>query len=71
MAGNSINREWHRANRMPRNASDEQRVAWHAAHARTCGCRPIGGGVAGLFRKRGLKIPVFGETDRAERRPGA
>jgi len=35
----TINREWHQANRMPRNATLEQRRAWHLEHARACGCR--------------------------------
>jgi hypothetical protein len=33
------NREWHRANKMPKNAGFEQRVAWHRAHLEHCGCR--------------------------------
>ena len=37
----AINREWHRAHRLPRNASKEQRIEWHAEHARECGCRPV------------------------------
>jgi Ser/Thr protein kinase RdoA (MazF antagonist) len=36
-----INAEWHAANRMPRNPSAEQRIAWHIAHAQHCACRPI------------------------------
>lgn len=52
-----INREWHEKNVMPKNASEEQRLAWHAEHARNCGCRKIEGGVAELFRKHGVPIP--------------
>jgi len=26
---------------MPANASLAQRIAWHRAHARACGCRPM------------------------------
>jgi hypothetical protein len=37
----TINAEWHRNNRMPENATDQQRITWHLAHARECGCRPI------------------------------
>jgi hypothetical protein len=36
-----LNREWHAANRMPPKATQDQRVAWHRAHAEACGCRPI------------------------------
>lgn len=66
-----MNREWHMANRMPPNATEEQRIAWHTAHARACGCRKIEGGVAELFRKRSLPIPVFGEPDGQEQAEGA
>lgn len=34
-----INAKWHRANRMPKDATFEQRVTWHEEHARECGCR--------------------------------
>ena len=36
-----INREWHLKNRMPKNATFEQRVKWHLAHEKNCSCRPI------------------------------
>ncbi|HLF77947.1 MAG TPA: hypothetical protein VJB57_10705 [Dehalococcoidia bacterium] len=35
-----MNREWHLANRMPKNASTDQRIAWHLAHQQNCTCRP-------------------------------
>ena len=34
-----INAEWHEANRMPRNATLEQRVRWHLEHLEHCACR--------------------------------
>jgi hypothetical protein len=37
----ALNKEWHRTNRMPPKATREQRIEWHAAHARVCGCREI------------------------------
>ena len=37
----AFNKEWHLANRMPKNASLAQRVEWHINHARHCGCREI------------------------------
>jgi hypothetical protein len=37
----ALNREWHRLNRMPPKATREQRIKWHVAHARACGCRDI------------------------------
>jgi uncharacterized protein YdhG (YjbR/CyaY superfamily) len=45
-----LNAAWHRRNRMPRNASLYQRVVWHLAHARACGCRPIPRSVLSLAR---------------------
>jgi len=37
----AMNKEWHRLNRMPPKATREQRIAWHAVHARECACREI------------------------------
>jgi hypothetical protein len=34
-----INKEWHLANKMPKNASFEQRVEWHKGHLVHCACR--------------------------------
>ena len=34
-----LNREWHLANRMPKNATLDQRVEWHLEHEKQCGCR--------------------------------
>lgn len=36
-----INRGWHEKNRMPKNATFEQRVKWHLEHQKNCTCRPI------------------------------
>jgi len=36
-----MNRTWHEAHVMPKNASDEQRMIWHRAHQKACACRPI------------------------------
>jgi hypothetical protein len=35
-----INKEWHQNNRMPKNASFEERVKWHQDHNKNCLCRP-------------------------------
>lgn len=34
-----INADWHRAHRMPKNPTLEQRLDWHREHARNCDCR--------------------------------
>ncbi|WDF55762.1 hypothetical protein [Mucilaginibacter sp. KACC 22063] len=36
-----INKGWHAANVMPKNATQDQRIIWHVAHQQNCGCRPI------------------------------
>jgi len=36
-----INTEWHKANRMPKNSTKPQRIAWHRAHAANCACREM------------------------------
>ena len=54
-----INREWHEAHRMPKNASEDERIAWHIDHAKNCGCRKIEGKLAELLQRRGIAIPQF------------
>lgn len=34
-----INIEWHKKNKMPKNATIEQKIKWHEEHARHCCCR--------------------------------
>lgn len=34
-------RAWHKQNKMPKNASLEERIAWHREHAKYCGCREV------------------------------
>jgi hypothetical protein len=48
----TINAGWHLRNRMPRNASIDDRIRWHVAHARACACRPIPESVAREIRTR-------------------
>lgn len=40
-AGGKINREWHEQHRMPANATLDQRIEWHIAHAAHCQCREM------------------------------
>ena len=37
----TINRTWHAAHPMPPRATTVERLKWHRAHAKACGCRPI------------------------------
>jgi hypothetical protein len=34
-----INKDWHLANRMPKNPNHGQRMLWHIDHAKNCTCR--------------------------------
>lgn len=53
-----INAEWHSRNRMPKNATPEQRIAWHIEHARNCACRDIPAGALKLMKERGINPPA-------------
>ena len=35
-----INKEGHEKNKMPKNATFEQRFKWHMEHNANCSCRP-------------------------------
>ena len=37
----ALNASWHAKHPMPKPATLEQRVQWHVAHAKACGCRPM------------------------------
>jgi DNA-3-methyladenine glycosylase I len=37
----ATNAAWHAQNSLPRGATDPERLRWHLAHQRACGCRPI------------------------------
>lgn len=52
-----INADWHRAHPMPKNPTDDQRIAWHMEHVKACGCRGIPAGVLALMAKRGITEP--------------
>lgn len=34
-----LNKEWHEANKMPKNATIEERITWHTEHLKNCQCR--------------------------------
>jgi hypothetical protein len=48
--GSPLNAKWHRQHVMPKNPSMAQRLRWHVAHARACGCRPMPQSVAAELR---------------------
>jgi hypothetical protein len=49
-----LNKVWHAKHKMPANATLEQRIRWHLAHPKHCGCRPIPSKLAAEMRSRGL-----------------
>lgn len=53
----TINAEWHKANRMPKNASAAQRAKWHYEHAMHCNCRAITPSIAALLKAQGFDLP--------------
>jgi hypothetical protein len=50
-----LNKVWHLAHRMPKNATMEQRIAWHIEHAKNCSCRKMPATLSAEIRKRSLK----------------
>lgn len=53
-----INRAWHAAHKMPRNATLEQRLEWHLKHAANCSCREMPDGIKHELESRGLTVPT-------------
>jgi hypothetical protein len=51
-----LNKDWHEQHRMPKNPTLDQRVEWHIAHKKACGCREIPESVKEELRKRKIKI---------------
>lgn len=37
----NINKQWHKAHRMPKNPTHQQRIKWHTEHVKHCSCRPM------------------------------
>lgn len=50
----NVNAEWHRAHKMPKNPTLEQRLAWHAEHMKHCHCREAPPKLLEEMKKRGL-----------------
>jgi len=47
-----LNKEWHLAHRMSKNATIEERIAWHLEHSKHCSCRPIPDKLMAEIKKR-------------------
>ena len=52
-----INAKWHRQHVMPMGSTLSQRVKWHVAHAKACGCREMPPTVLAELRRLGKKAP--------------
>jgi hypothetical protein len=50
-----INGSWHQKHPMPKKPTLEQRVDWHLAHAKACGCRDIPKTVIAELQRRGQR----------------
>jgi hypothetical protein len=64
-----LNARWHVAHPMPKAATLDERVVWHLAHAKACGCREIPATVAAELKRRGAVAPG-GRRKGASRRRG-
>lgn len=52
-----LNAAWHDTHPMPKSATLDQRVTWHLAHAKACGCRAMPATVAAELKRRGIAAP--------------
>lgn len=59
-----INAGWHRAHRMPKKPTLEQRINWHLEHARHCGCREITGKLREQMIARGIDVAALAARQR-------
>lgn len=50
----ALSKTWHQKHVMPKNATLEQRVKWHAAHQQHCNCRPVPPGLLKQMKEKGL-----------------
>ncbi len=64
-----INAAWHRAHRMPPNATLDERIAWHVEHAANCGCREIPASLREAMTRRGITVPASHDDEAGESAP--
>lgn len=53
-----INAKWHKQHVMPMGSTLSQRVKWHVAHAKACGCREVPPTVLKELRRLGKEAPT-------------
>ena len=47
-----LNKEWHLVHPMPKNATMEERIAWHLEQSKHCACRTIPEKIKAEIQKR-------------------
>ena len=57
-----INKAWHSTNPMPAQASLDERITWHLAHAAACGCHDIPESIKQELKRRGVPVPKRADT---------
>ena len=50
-----INATWHKGHPMPERPTPQQRLRWHLAHAKACGCRKLTASMLRELRRRARK----------------
>jgi hypothetical protein len=61
-APNSV---WHKRHPMPSAATLDQRVRWHLAHAKACGCRAVPATVVAELKRRKIPVPKRASRQKA------
>jgi hypothetical protein len=56
-----INKVWHEKHRMSKNATLIQRINWHIAHAKHCGCRQMPASIVSALERKDLKTCSRGQ----------
>ena len=51
-----MNASWHKKHPMPKKPTLAERIQWHLAHAKACGCREIPKTVIAELRRRGVGL---------------
>lgn len=51
-----INKAWHLAHIMPKKPTVDQRIDWHIAHSRHCGCREMPASIKEELKRRKIDI---------------
>ena len=50
-----MNAAWHKAHVMPARPTPDQRLKWHLAHAKACGCRDMPASIKAEIKRHGAR----------------